>query len=345
MRWRATLPVLFGDEPLSNLDAAARRDARQIKQLHQRTHCTSAPPLPYVTHDQVEATLGDRPWHRGDEGRPGAAVRQPAGRDLRQAGQPLRRRVHRLAGDEHGRRQLPRRRGGGARVELRLTARQRAALSVRGDGELVYGLPPLRTSSWPTPACRANSYQIEPTGPRPTPRWTPDRRADRAHPGLLAAQVGDRVCLRWSPGTPTCSTAPAATASPAAEEIAMHSASLPLRHHGLSPLRPQRPAAAGDLAWPVAIIRRRHAFEAQQHAAHQPSTSASRTSTSPTTTAAHGSAETHFGEHLWRGLPGPTATTPIIDQGRMGHVAKPPQPGGGSQVCAGQSGPASSAWG
>ena len=52
----------------------------------------------YVTHDQTEAmTLGDRV--RRAEARCAAAGRQPAGA-LRAAGQPLRRRLHRLAADE-----------------------------------------------------------------------------------------------------------------------------------------------------------------------------------------------------------------------------------------------------
>ena len=55
----------------------------------------------YVTHDQVEAmTMGDRVavMRKGEL----QQVAEPAGA-LRPAGQPLRRRLHRLACDEHGR--------------------------------------------------------------------------------------------------------------------------------------------------------------------------------------------------------------------------------------------------
>ena len=83
------------DEPLSNLDAKLRVQMRtEVSRLQQRLGTTTV----YVTHDQTEAmTLGDR-----------VAVmrvgRAPAGRHaaraLRRPGQPLRRRLHRLAGDE-----------------------------------------------------------------------------------------------------------------------------------------------------------------------------------------------------------------------------------------------------
>ena len=51
--------VFLFDEPLSNLDAALRGQMRtELARLHQTS---SAPPMIYVTHDQVEAmTLGDR---------------------------------------------------------------------------------------------------------------------------------------------------------------------------------------------------------------------------------------------------------------------------------------------
>jgi len=103
-------PKLFlFDEPLSNLDAKLRVEMRaEIKLLHQRTKTTTV----YVTHDQVEDDAG-RP-HRGDEGRPGAAVRH-ARRHLCAAGHALCRRVHRLALDESAGRQAHHHRHGDCR--------------------------------------------------------------------------------------------------------------------------------------------------------------------------------------------------------------------------------------
>ena len=83
------------DEPLSNLDAKLRVQMRgEIARLQQRLGTTTV----YVTHDQTEAmTLGDRVVvMRG-------GVLQQIGtpqRALRAAGQPVRRGLHRLAGDE-----------------------------------------------------------------------------------------------------------------------------------------------------------------------------------------------------------------------------------------------------
>ena len=87
--------VFLFDEPLSNLDAKLRVQMRtEIKKVHQKVTTTTV----YVTHDQVEAmTLADR------------VVVMNAGR-IEQIGTPhevyhsaddaVRRRLHRLAGDE-----------------------------------------------------------------------------------------------------------------------------------------------------------------------------------------------------------------------------------------------------
>ena len=99
--------VFCMDEPLSNLDAKMRVQTRtDIARLQSDLGVTTV----YVTHDQVEAmTMGDRVavMQLG----PPAAGGHPA-QPLRQAGQPLRRRVHRVSPDEpdggHGsRRQGP----------------------------------------------------------------------------------------------------------------------------------------------------------------------------------------------------------------------------------------------
>ena len=87
--------VFLFDEPLSNLDAKLRVQMRvELKKLHERLGTTAI----YVTHDQVEAMTLGRP-RRGHARRLGAAGRRPDGA-LQRAGQPLCRRLYRLAGDE-----------------------------------------------------------------------------------------------------------------------------------------------------------------------------------------------------------------------------------------------------
>ena len=87
--------VFLFDEPLSNLDAQLRVHMRgEIKDLHHALGTTSV----YVTHDQVEAmTMGDRIVVLRDGRAPagGHAVER-----VRPAGEPLRRRLHRVAADE-----------------------------------------------------------------------------------------------------------------------------------------------------------------------------------------------------------------------------------------------------
>ncbi len=87
--------VFLMDEPLSNLDAKLRVQMRaEVQRIQRRINVATM----YVTHDQVEAmTMGDRVAVMRS-GR-AAAVRSPAGA-VRPAGQPVRRGVHRLAGDE-----------------------------------------------------------------------------------------------------------------------------------------------------------------------------------------------------------------------------------------------------
>jgi multiple sugar transport system ATP-binding protein len=87
--------VFLFDEPLSNLDAKLRVAMRsEIKELHQRLKTTSI----YVTHDQIEAmTMGDKIVVMTD----GRIEQTGSPLDLYdQPGQPVRRRLHRLAGDE-----------------------------------------------------------------------------------------------------------------------------------------------------------------------------------------------------------------------------------------------------
>ena len=83
------------DEPLSNLDAKLRVEMRaEIARIQRDLGVTTI----YVTHDQTEAMTHGRPRRRDAERRPPAG-RRPEGA-LRPAAQPVRRRVHRLAGDE-----------------------------------------------------------------------------------------------------------------------------------------------------------------------------------------------------------------------------------------------------
>ena len=87
--------VFLFDEPLSNLDAKLRVSMRgEIKALHQRLETTTV----YVTHDQIEAmTMADKivVMHDGIVEQIGAPL------DLYdRPGQPVRRRLHRLAGHE-----------------------------------------------------------------------------------------------------------------------------------------------------------------------------------------------------------------------------------------------------
>ena len=91
----ASREVFLFDEPLSNLDAKLRNQMRiEIKRLQRALDVTTI----YVTHDQVEAmTLADRIVVMKDGAdRPG----RHAVRALRRPGRPVRRRLHRRAGDE-----------------------------------------------------------------------------------------------------------------------------------------------------------------------------------------------------------------------------------------------------
>ena len=87
------------DEPLSNLDAKLRVEMRaEIARIQRDLGVTTI----YVTHDQTEAmTMGDRVAVMRNGFLQQVDVAEGA---LRQAAQPVRRGVHRLAGDEPRRR-------------------------------------------------------------------------------------------------------------------------------------------------------------------------------------------------------------------------------------------------
>ena len=97
-RHRAPSPGLpHGRAALQPGRQAARADARRDQPLQRRLGTTTI----YVTHDQVEAmTMGDRVAVMRN-GR--AAASRPSAGALRPAGQPVRRRLHRQPGHEHGR--------------------------------------------------------------------------------------------------------------------------------------------------------------------------------------------------------------------------------------------------
>ncbi len=135
------------DEPLSNLDAKLRVGMRaSLAQLHAKLGVTTV----YVTHDQTEAmTLGQRVAVMRD----GKIVQVAEPQTLySQPDEPLRRGVHRLAGDEP-RRGLDR----GRRARLRRPPRA-----------------PRRTVAAPSPRSTASSSG---SGPRPS-RTPSSHRAD-----------------------------------------------------------------------------------------------------------------------------------------------------------------------
>ena len=121
------------DEPLSNLDAKLRVGMRaSLAQLHQRLGVTTV----YVTHDQVEAmTLGQRVAVMRD----GRILQVDAPQTLyEQPARPLRRGLHRLAGDEPRRgdaSRATRSRSGSSAIPLdpaRRPGRSTAAASILG---------------------------------------------------------------------------------------------------------------------------------------------------------------------------------------------------------------------
>jgi multiple sugar transport system ATP-binding protein len=131
--------VFLFDEPLSNLDAKLRVQMRtEIKELHQRLKTTSV----YVTHDQIEAmTMADQIVVMRDGRWSSAASAGP----LRPSGQPVRGRLHRLAGDElHPGHAAQERRRGRGRVRRRHPRAGPYGSALQGsDGQKVtYGVRP-----------------------------------------------------------------------------------------------------------------------------------------------------------------------------------------------------------
>ena len=124
--------ILLLDEPLSNLDAKLRERMRfELKALQRRTGITFI----YVTHDQSEAmVLSDRiaVFHRGT-----GAAGGNAPRDLRAAGEPVRRRFHGAREQDLRNRARPQRQNRGHRSwrepDRRDRCRTRRRCRDRGD--------------------------------------------------------------------------------------------------------------------------------------------------------------------------------------------------------------------
>ena len=139
--------VFLMDEPLSNLDAKLRVQMRaEITRLQEQLGVTTI----FVTHDQVEAmTMGDRivVMRKGFLQQEESRLPSP-----RRAREPVRRRVHRLAGDEP----LPR------------AARRRCG---RARRPATGPLPPrVLDARWPRGVPRRGSRRGNPPRAPPRPR-------------------------------------------------------------------------------------------------------------------------------------------------------------------------------
>ena len=170
------------DEPLSNLDAKLRVQMRsEIARIQNDLGVTTI----YVTHDQIEAmTMGDRvavirKGQLQQVDAPQALYEHPT--------QPVRRRLHRVAGDEPVRGHPPhRRRTRGGRVRR---------LSPRGA---VRGARRPACVSGPTQTARSRSGSVPRTWRMR--RWSPTRRTDRSISALveLVEALGSDVVVHLS---------------------------------------------------------------------------------------------------------------------------------------------------
>ncbi|CAM5729782.1 hypothetical protein SHIRM173S_01336 [Streptomyces hirsutus] len=205
--------VFLMDEPLSNLDAKLRVSTRtQIASLQRRLGITTV----YVTHDQVEAlTMGDRVAVLKD-----GLLQQvdTAAQHVRQARQPLRRRLHRLPGHEP-RRGPDRRR----RREVRQLAWSRcsrdalAAATDKGDRTVTVGVRPehfdvvelnggaaasLTKDSADAPAGLAVSVNVVEEGPGADALRLRHRRGRRRDQGPRRPRRRPRRCRRRAATAP-----------------------------------------------------------------------------------------------------------------------------------------------
>ena len=206
--------VFLYDEPLSNLDAKLRVAMRtELKELHQRLKTTSV----YVTHDQIEAmTMGDQIVVMKDgrieqTGSAAGAVRPP--------GQPVRGRLHRLAGDELPARHAAPQRQRRAQVELADGTRVGAPANAAGsDGQpVIFGTRPEHLALDGAAAASRPRWWWS-SRPAPTPSSPAATTAPRCR-WCSASATASRPAARSTCGptcsAPTCST-PAAAARLAA---------------------------------------------------------------------------------------------------------------------------------
>ena len=208
------------DEPLSNLDAKLRVQTRTqiaVAAAPPRRHHRLRHPRPGRGHDD------GRPG-RGAQGRPAAAGRHPA-RAVRQPGQRLRRRLHRLARDEPARaaRRRRRRRSSAAHVVPRAArACWRAAPATHGHRRLPARGP--RGSSARPAASPVEVDVVEELGADAYVYGAPagdvdrpdGRHDDRSSPAPTAAAPRRRArpsTSRPSRATCTCSTPPASASA------------------------------------------------------------------------------------------------------------------------------------
>ena len=199
--------VFLMDEPLSNLDAKLRVQTRtQIAALQRRLGVTTV----YVTHDQVEAmTMGDRVAVLLD----GVLQQCATPRELfTRPGQRLRRRVHRLAGDEPA---DGRCRRGGCPLRVDVDPAD-AGAARRGHSRTGHGRRPpgglprrgVRRARRDRRSRRGAGLRVVPLLHRPRPRRRPGRRPHRRSEQRRARRPRQP---RAGAGRPrTCSTPPRA---------------------------------------------------------------------------------------------------------------------------------------
>ena len=187
------------DEPLSNLDAKLRPTMRgEIKRLQTRLGTTTL----YVTHDQAEAmTMADlvAVMRDGELQQLGSARR-----DLRPAGEPLRRDLRRQPADERARGRARRRRPVPRASATRGSrSRRRVGRACAAAGASEIGMRPEDLESSPTPATlersRGEIYVVEPMGNETLVdvRVGDQRlmvRAPRAFTAPIGSPIGVRVC-------------------------------------------------------------------------------------------------------------------------------------------------------
>ena len=173
------------DEPLSNLDAKLRVQMRaDIAALQRELAVTTV-----VRHPRPGRGDDDgRPRRRDAQGR-AAAGRRPAGA-LRRPGQPVRRRVHRLAADEHGR-----------------GVDRRAAATASPSSSATSASPSTREAvTEPAGAARATSTRPSPSasGPRTCSQPGTDATTHPRTSGCARRRCSPRRSGRRSSSTSTC---------------------------------------------------------------------------------------------------------------------------------------------